>query len=831
MITRKPALTLFSLIVAFSFAVSPASAGETGEGTGISEPTIQFKDTVWDFGKIKEGVINKDFTFRNTGTAVLRITNTRTSCSCTTVGDYSKETRPGEEGKIAVFFNADGRFGWHEKTVFVSSNDPKNAVIELTVKGIINARVRIDPASLFFTEADKHGESASVVKLTAEGDKALEILKVVSSSRYFRSSLTKLKENEYELKTEMDPDIPAGFYDEKINIDTGFPDETRITIPIGAVIKERVEVFPPRLLFNTDDKGKATPRFITVSANPHGINVLAVKSNLSFVSTRIIQAKEAGQDQIEVTLGTEAPAGKFDGEITIITDDPDRKEIRIPVSGEMEASGVPSKPGVGSDNASPSKDRLQLAFFYSKDCDDCKFVKESIFPQLEKKYQDRFAVVYFEVGDIKNYQKLIEYEEKSGDTDNEIPVIFLNGKAFSGRKEIEEGLMGAVESSLAIETVEGQPGRNIPEATTDLATSEEKRCYLAYFYKRGCRECRRVEYTLRYLKNNYPELLIREFDIALPESGVINEAVCEVYKVPAGKRMTAPAVFIGQDYLVGDGVKDSEIRKLVEKYRRVGTDIPWDIDAAEKGKAENNIINRFKGLTLPTVIIAAFLDGINPCAFVTMIFFVSYLTFLGRKGREILLVGMTFTLGVFITYTLVGLSLLKFIQGLSFLPMVARVVYVITAGFAFLFGCLSISDYFKWKKNSTAEMSLKLPDSLRKRINLIISRNFRLRNYLLGALIMGFLVSLLELACTGQVYLPTIIFVNQVSKFNLTALIYLVVYNVVFILPLMIVFTLVYFGATSRNLTMFMQKHLGTVKIMTSVLFFALGCVLLIFSR
>jgi len=53
----------------------------------------------------------------------------------------------------------------------------------------------------------------------------------------------------------------------------------------------------------------------------------------------------------------------------------------------------------------------------------------------------------------------------------------------------------------------------------------------------------------------------------------------------------------------------------------------------------------------------------------------------------------------------------------------------------------------------------------------------------------GFLVSVLELACTGQIYLPTLIFISHVPELRANALIYLLVYNFMFVIPLIVVFS------------------------------------------
>jgi hypothetical protein len=84
-------------------------------------------------------------------------------------------------------------------------------------------------------------------------------------------------------------------------------------------------------------------------------------------------------------------------------------------------------------------------------------------------------------------------------------------------------------------------------------------------------------------------------------------------------------------------------------------------------------------------------------------------------------------------------------------------------------------------------------------------------------------VSVIELACTGQVYLPTIIFVLGVPEWRGQASLALILYNVMFILPLIGVFLLVYMGTTSQQLVDWMQTRTPYIKLGTSMLFLLLA--------
>ena len=80
-------------------------------------------------------------------------------------------------------------------------------------------------------------------------------------------------------------------------------------------------------------------------------------------------------------------------------------------------------------------------------------------------------------------------------------------------------------------------------------------------------------------------------------------------------------------------------------------------------------------------------------------------------------------------------------------------------------------------------MTLALPKSVKARIHRVIRAGLRTRNLLIGSITVGFLVSVLESLCTGQVYLPTILFVTRLPDLRTRAIGFLLLYNVMFILP------------------------------------------------
>ena len=160
--------------------------------------------------------------------------------------------------------------------------------------------------------------------------------------------------------------------------------------------------------------------------------------------------------------------------------------------------------------------------------------------------------------------------------------------------------------------------------------------------------------------------------------------------------------------------------------------------------------------------------------------------------------------------------------------MIGRWVYGFTALLCITLAVLSFLDVAKARQGNLEDMALNLPKGIRKRINAVIRKGRSTNRYVIGAFATGLVISILELACTGQVYLPTIIFVSSVPELRLRAIFYLIVYNLLFILPLVVVFILAYFGTSSHELTNFLKKHAAAVKIGLGILFLALGVWLLL---
>ena len=93
---------------------------------------------------------------------------------------------------------------------------------------------------------------------------------------------------------------------------------------------------------------------------------------------------------------------------------------------------------------------------------------------------------------------------------------------------------------------------------------------LAYFYQKGCPKCDRANYLLKYLVKKYPRLNVKEIDLNTPDGKRLNETLSNRLHLPPEKRLIAPSIFIGNDYLSPEEVTESKIEAIDPEIRKGG---------------------------------------------------------------------------------------------------------------------------------------------------------------------------------------------------------------------------------------------------------------------
>ncbi len=217
----------------------------------------------------------------------------------------------------------------------------------------------------------------------------------------------------------------------------------------------------------------------------------------------------------------------------------------------------------------------------------------------------------------------------------------------------------------------------------------------------------------------------------------------------------------------------------------------------------------------------ALADSVNPCAIavLTMVL-VAILIQNPDKKKKVLYAGLAFTASIYIGYLFYGVVLIQLFKSFAeFLRENSIYIYNGLGIFAMIIGALNIKDYFMYKPGGLAtEMPLFMRPGAKRIIQKITSP--------CGAFIIGFLVTLFLLPCTIG---PYIIASGLLSELGiLGALPWLLYYNLLFILPMLIIVGLIYYGSAKVDeVSGWKERNIRMLHLVAGILLFAVGFSLL----
>jgi len=239
-----------------------------------------------------------------------------------------------------------------------------------------------------------------------------------------------------------------------------------------------------------------------------------------------------------------------------------------------------------------------------------------------------------------------------------------------------------------------------------------------------------------------------------------------------------------------------------------GEDLPSEVEA-------QTIQSLPFGKLMPMVLGTGLSDGINPCAIAVLIFFIALLYKLKRTTKNILGMGILYILIIYLTYLAIGLGLFKAVRLSNQPHLMAKIgSYLLIA-----LGAINVKDFFFPK----LPISLKTPKIFHKSIE-----NWLSKATIPAVGIGAFLVGLCTFPCSGGIYVAIIGLLASTAPMK--GLGYLLVYNLMFVMPLFAILIVssrrvALWGAVAR----LQRKNENTFRLSVGVLMMLLGVVILVF--
>lgn len=212
---------------------------------------------------------------------------------------------------------------------------------------------------------------------------------------------------------------------------------------------------------------------------------------------------------------------------------------------------------------------------------------------------------------------------------------------------------------------------------------------------------------------------------------------------------------------------------------------------------------------LPLVIVAALIDSINPCAFSILILTIAFLFSIGTLRSGILKIGSFYIAGIFLVYMLIGLGILQTLHLFDTPHFMAKV----GAALLIALGAINLINEFV----PSFPIKLRIPHSAHRKIAELMEHAS-----LPTAFVLGGLVGLCEFPCTGGPYLMVLGLLHDQATYA-KGVGYLLLYNVIFILPLIIILSISSNKALLEKVSSWQQKERSLMRLGGGIAMVALG--------
>ncbi len=355
---------------------------------------------------------------------------------------------------------------------------------------------------------------------------------------------------------------------------------------------------------------------------------------------------------------------------------------------------------------------------------------------------------------------------------------------------------------------------------------------IEFFFEPGCSECGRVKAEiLPELKLRYEGFYdFREYDIGIPDNYLRLAAYQE--RLGISGNASVSMILDSREVLNGfeaiaDGLFPLIDRLSQEHLSGSGTSVLPPFAAAPLPAPD--LESRFNAFTMLGVVTAGLIDGINPCAISTLVFFMSLLAALKVSGRRLVTVGVAFCLASFLTYTGIGFGLFRALHLFSGFTSVRAVVNAVMIVMLLVFAAFSFKDAWKYHRSHSAhDVSLQLPEGIKLRIHKIMRGGLGTRSLFVGSLLIGSSVTVLESVCTGQVYIPTLVMLIKGGGTGIGPYLYLILYNLLFIVPIVTVFILTLQGLKTPRLLEWSRRNVVFSKALLGLFFVGMAALILV---
>ena len=430
----------------------------------------------------------------------------------------------------------------------------------------------------------------------------------------------------------------------------------------------------------------------------------------------------------------------------------------------------------------------QIVLFYEEGCTHCARMEE-LLAEFQATGMD-FSITLFDVASTQSRDLLPRLLAAYGAEMGPVPLVFFGDTAIvrdtlyrAGSTDAPVALLGR-SGELQIRTlIEAAIASDAPSPLDRLPAAATEAVLV---FGTDCPDCERLDAWMTLLQEQHPELAVRRISAADDVRKTTLDRLARLYRV----RGAVPALFVGDTALVGATVYPG--RDKARAFAYSDEDLGFlrgriQLAIDQKAAAPLDRVRVREKATLWAVIGSAALDSINPCDFAVMLLLLGRLLVIGRR-KKIIWAGLAWSAGVYIVYFLMGYVFYTLL-GVTVGTRSLRVPYIIAVSvIAILMGLWQMKDLLWYGKWFSIEVPEKWKPVLTRVTNSVVS--------LPGVFIAGLIDALFLAPCTSGPYLAILSLLSTTTT-RTQGVLLLLLYNLIFILPMIVITLTVHFGVTT----------------------------------
>jgi len=379
---------------------------------------------------------------------------------------------------------------------------------------------------------------------------------------------------------------------------------------------------------------------------------------------------------------------------------------------------------------------------------------------------------------FETYKKITLAREDSNISKNGSEIVQVNNTRLTN-KQLNDKLINDTKAYDA----QAASTYGIPQSNETILVE--------YFYITGCQKCEQATPVVEAMMKSYGSR-VKFIKYNAKEEG---RDLAIKYSIPG-----TPSIVINKDSknLISYENYNGDTSKLKEVLKVGIETVPISQKAPEIVQSDRII------LSVPSVFVVGFLAGFNPCLLAILAFIASVTLATTGKRRNVLLIVIMFSLGIFVTYLIVGIGLLSILEEAPGLQAGIKNFLVVLIG---ILGVWHVYDAYHLRKNTessfyTPKAFIRLTESVTKKVSLPAS------------FFMGALFSLIKAPCVGAVYF---LILDMVRSGEGTGYLYLAAYNFGVVLPVLVLGGAIAFGLDPEKVEKFRKDKRSIMRLITGV--------------